>query len=237
MGDKPTLTAALDAALDPAVAGAEQNKAVMAQLWTPIVGPLQENIQTQLDDGAAKAKTAASDAVTAAVTDAVNQAVAAGQVPATAAQAVIDQKVADALPGAEAEALKAVADKAHATVADGSVSVDWADDAQRTYWVDKLVPDIADEIAKGSSEASSGSSDSVSDTSFLNGADAALTRPFMVGFTQAIDVIYWVGFGVLMLAFVLSWFFKAPPLRTRSALQERADDAGFTATGTIRVQS
>jgi len=36
---------------------------------------------------------------------------------------------------------------------------------------------------------------------------------------------------------VLSWFFKAPPLRTRSALQERADDAGFTATGTIRVQS
>ncbi|MBW8763043.1 MAG: MFS transporter [Microbacterium sp.] len=237
MGDKPTLTAALEAALDPAVAGAEQNKAVMAQLWTPIVGPLQENIQTQLDDGAAKAKTAASDAVTTAVTDAVNQAVAAGQVPAGAAQTVIDQKVAEALPAAEAEALRAVADKAHASVVDGAVSVDWSDDTQRTYWVDKLVPDIAEEIGKGTSDASSGSSDSVSDTSFLNGADAALTKPFMVGFTQAIDVIYWVGFGVLMLAFVLSWFFKAPPLRTRSALQERADEAGFTATGTIKVQS
>ena len=237
MGDKPTLTAALDAALDPEVAGAEQNKAVMAQLWTPIVGPLQENIQTQLDEGATTAKAAASDAVTAAVTDAVNQAVAAGQVPASAAQTVIDQKIAEALPEAESQALQAVADKAHASVADGAVSVDWADDAQRTYWVDKLVPDIAKEINNGSSEASSGSSDSVSDTSFLNGADAALTKPFMVGFTQAIDVIYWVGFGVLMLAFVLSWFFKAPPLRTRSALQERADEAGLSETGTIKVHS
>ena len=58
----------------------------------------------------------------------------------------------------------------------------------------------------------------------------------MVGFTKAIDVIYWVGFGVLMLAFVLSWFFKAPPLRTRSALQEQADAAGVSETGTIRTQ-
>jgi EmrB/QacA subfamily drug resistance transporter len=237
MADKPTLTAALNAALDPAVAGAERNEAVMAQLWTPIVGPLQENIQSQLDDGAAKAKAAASDAVTASVTDAVNQAVAAGQIPAAAAQSVIDQKVAEATPAAEAEALQAVADKAHATVTDGSVSVDWTDEEQRTYWVDQLVPDIADEIGKGTSEASDGSSSSVSDTSFLNGADAALTKPFMVGFTQAIDVIYWVGFGVLMLAFVLSWFFRAPPLRTRSALQERADEAGLSETGTIKVQS
>lgn len=237
MGDKPTLTAALNAALDPAVAGAEQNKAVMKQLWTPIVGPLQENIQSQLDDGAAKAKTAASEAMTSAVTDSVNQAVAAGQLPAAAAQGVIDQKVAEALPDAESQALQAVADKAHASVTDGSVSVDWSDEAQRTYWVDKLVPDIAKELDEGTSDASSGTSSSVSDTSFLNGADAALTKPFMVGFTQAIDVIYWVGFGVLMLAFVLSWFFKAPPLRTRSALQERADEAGLSETGTIKVHS
>jgi hypothetical protein len=98
------------------------------------------------------------------------------------------------------------------------------------------VPNIVKEIDKGTSKASSGSSSSVSDTSFLNGADPVLTKPFMVGFTQAIDVIYWVGFGVLMLAFVLSWFFKAPPLRTRSALQEQADDAGVSETGTIRTQ-
>ena len=237
MADKPTLTAALNAALDPAVAGKEQNTAVMKQLWTPITGPLQQNIQTQLDKGATGAKAAAGQAVTQKVTEGVNQAVAAGQIPAAAAQTVIDQKVAEATPAAEAAALQAVADKAHATVQDGKVVVDWSAKAQRTYWVDQLVPNIVKELDKSSSKASSGSSSSVSDTSFLNGADPVLTKPFMVGFTKAIDVIYWVGFGVLMLAFVLSWFFKAPPLRTRSALQERADDAGVSETGTIRVQS
>nr|WP_204965035.1 MDR family MFS transporter [Microbacterium dextranolyticum] len=236
MADKPTLTAGLNAALDPAVAEAPHNKAVMTQLWAPIVEPLQQNVQTQLDEGAAKAKTAASDVVTRQVTDAVNQAVAAGQLPASAAQTVIDQKVAEALPGAEAQALQTVADQAHASVVGGTVSVDWSDAGQRTYWVDTLVPGIADTLDSAGSGGSGGASTSVSDTSFLNGADPALTAPFMVGFTQAVDVIYWVGFGVLMLAFVLSWFFRAPPLRTRSALQERADKAGVSDTGTIGVQ-
>jgi EmrB/QacA subfamily drug resistance transporter len=237
MADKPTLTSALNAALDPAVAGEKKNQAVMKQLWDPIVGPLEANIQTQLDKGTAEAKAAAGKAVTDAVTAGVNQAVAAGQLPAAAAQSVIDQKVAEATPAAEAKALQTVADKAHGTVQDGKVVVDWSDKDQRSYWVDQLVPNIVKDIDKGSSNASSGSNSSVSDTSFLNGADPALTKPFMVGFTKAIDVIYWVGFGVLMLAFVLTWFFTAPPLRTRSALQERADAAGVSETGTIRVQS
>ncbi|MBS1672525.1 MAG: MFS transporter [Actinobacteria bacterium] len=237
MADKPTLTAALNAALDPAIADKPQNKAVMKQLWTPIVGPLTQNIQAQLDKGVTQAKAGAAQAVTQKVTEGVNAAVAAGQLPAAAAQGVIDQKVAEATPAAESAALQAVADKANASVKGDTVSVDWSNKDQRTHWVDQLVPNIVKEIDKGTSKASSGSSSSVSDTSFLNGADAALTKPFMVGFTQAIDVIYWVGFGVLMLAFVLSWFFKAPPLRTRSALQEQADDAGVTETGTIRTQS
>ena len=236
MADKPTLTAALNAALDPAVAGKEHNKGVMKQLWSPIVGPLQTNIQTQLDKGAAGAKTAADKAVTEKVTAGVEQAVAAGQVPAAAAQTVIDQQVAAATPAAEAAALQAVADQAHASVKDGAVVVDWSNQAQRSHWVDTLVPSITKELDKASSKGSSGSNSTVSDTSFLNGADSSLTKPFMVGFTKAIDVIYWVGFGVLMLAFVLSWFFKAPPLRTRSALQEQADDAGFSETGSIRTQ-
>ncbi len=131
MADKPTLTAALNAALDPAVAGKEQNKAVMKQLWSPIVGPLQTNIQSRLDKGTAAAKAAADKAVTEKVTAGVEQAVAAGQVPAAAAQSVIDQQVAEATPAAEAAALQAVADKAHATVKDGAVVVDWSDQAQR----------------------------------------------------------------------------------------------------------
>jgi EmrB/QacA subfamily drug resistance transporter len=236
MADKPTLTAALDAALDPSVAGKAQNKGVMKQLWEPIVGPLEKSIQSQLDKGTAQAKDAAAQAVTAQVTAGVNAAVAAGQLPAAAAQGVIDQKVAEATPVAQDAALKAVADKAHGTVQDGAVVVDWSDKAQRTYWVDQLVPEMKKTLDKGDSKASSGSSTSVSDTSFLNGASPALTKPFMTGFTQAIVVIYWVGVGVLLLAFVLSLFFKAPPLRRVSALQEQADAAGISETGTIKVQ-
>lgn len=35
--------------------------------------------------------------------------------------------------------------------------------------------------------------------------------------------IYWVGLGVIALAFVLALFFRPPPLRRTSALQEAAD--------------
>jgi hypothetical protein len=35
--------------------------------------------------------------------------------------------------------------------------------------------------------------------------------------------IYWVGLGVMLLAFMFTWFFKVPPLRTRSALEEKSD--------------
>ena len=51
------------------------------------------------------------------------------------------------------------------------------------------------------------------------------TRQFLTGFNASVVTIYWVGLGVMLLAFVLTWFFRVPPLRTRSALQERADGA------------
>jgi hypothetical protein len=59
----------------------------------------------------------------------------------------------------------------------------------------------------------------------------------MIGFIQGLVTLYWVGLGVILLAFVLTWFFKVPPLRARSALQEQADKAGLTETGTIRTHS
>jgi hypothetical protein len=118
-----------------------------------------------------------------------------------------------------------------------TVSVDWADRAQRTYWVDQLVPTLQDEIKKKADDASGSSSTTVNDTSFLTGADATLSKPFMIGFIQGLVTLYWVGLGVILLAFVLTWFFKVPPLRARSALQEQADKAGLTETGTIRTHS
>ena len=243
--DKANLSAALDAALDPATSSKADNAAIMKQQWSAVVGPLTENVQKQLDKGLAeadaKAKAAASEAVTQKVTEGVNQAVAAGQLPAEAAPAVIAQKVAEATPVAESAAheqvLKAVAEKAHAGVQGDKVAVNWADHDQRTYWVDQLVPTLQDEIKKKESDASgSGSSGTaVNDTSFLTGADAALSKPFMIGFIQGLVTLYWVGFGVILLAFVLTWFFKVPPLRARSALQEQADKVGMTETGSIRT--
>ncbi len=146
-----------------------------------------------------------------------------GAVPAAAAQGIIDQQVAAANPAAESAALTAVADQAHASVQDGTVSVDWSDASQRSYWVDELTPALAKEIGKGGESDSAATS--TNDTSFLTGADSRLTRPFMAGFNASSVTIYWVGLGVILLAFVLTWFFKVPPLRQRSALQEQHDAA------------
>ncbi|WP_165066664.1 MDR family MFS transporter [Marisediminicola senii] len=68
------------------------------------------------------------------------------------------------------------------------------------------------------------------DTSFLNTSDPALAAPFLAGFADAAVTCFWVALGVVLLAFVLSFFLKATPLRQKSALQEVADaDAALLA--------
>lgn len=62
------------------------------------------------------------------------------------------------------------------------------------------------------------------DTSFLTSADPRLSAPFLIGFSNASVVVYWISFWILAVAFVLSWFLKATPLRQKSALQEAADE-------------
>ncbi|NYG97766.1 EmrB/QacA subfamily drug resistance transporter [Schumannella luteola] len=185
LSNEKTLTAGLSAALDPKVADASENAAVMKQIWNKVVDPAKQGIQAQLDAGTQQALAAA--------------------------------------PGApEALVLAGVADKAHASVIDGKVAVDWSDKAQRDFYVAQLEPKIHDQLAKADT-ASSSSDSSSSDTSFLKGADPRLTRPFLGGFNDSAVIVFWVGFGVIVLAFILTWFFKVPPLRQRSALQERAD--------------
>ncbi|CAN5332570.1 MDR family MFS transporter [soil metagenome] len=62
------------------------------------------------------------------------------------------------------------------------------------------------------------------DTSFLNGSDPRLSAPFLEGFSNATVTVYWVALAVVAIAFVLSFFLKAAPLRAKSALQENADN-------------
>ena len=223
MSDRDTLTSALNAALDPAVADAPENAAIMKQLWDPVVEPMQKGIQDQLDSGVKQAEAQATKAVADQVTAAVQAQVDAGALPSEMAQSVIDQQVAAALPEAQQQALEAVAEKAHASVNGDGVAVDWSDSAQRKYWVNELSGKLVQQVKEGDTSATDHANGSISDTSFLTGADPRLSKPFMVGFTQSAVTIYWVGFSVLLAAFVLSWFFRVPPLRQRSALQERAD--------------
>jgi len=61
------------------------------------------------------------------------------------------------------------------------------------------------------------------DTSFLIGADPRLSDPFLVGFSNASISVYWICLVVAIIAFVLSWFLKTPPLRQKSGIEELAD--------------
>lgn len=221
MGNKADLTAGLNAAMNPSVASAPHNRGVMKQIWTPIVNPVKKNIQSGLDKGTEQAKAAADKAVTAKVTEAVQAQVAAGRVPQQAAESVIAQQVASVKPQAEEQALTAASEKAHASVDNGRLVVDWSDKSQREYWVDQVAPKLSDKFHDAAKKSkSSTSSDATNDTSFLKGADSVLSKPFMKGFTASAVAIYRVGLAVIALAFILTWFFKVPPLRQTSAMQE-----------------
>jgi EmrB/QacA subfamily drug resistance transporter len=69
------------------------------------------------------------------------------------------------------------------------------------------------------------------DTQFLTTADHRLAAPFLHGFADATVTVFWVSLIVVLVAFVLSFFLKATPLRQKSALQEVADaDEAILAT-------
>lgn len=152
-GRTDVLRAALDAALDPAVATAPQNARIMDQVYEGLVDP----VITQLPAG-----------------------------------------------------------------------VDLADDQARSGVLDTLVPQVQDALAGAAGSPVGASLDG--DTSFLTGADPRLSAPFLEGFASAATTVYAVCLAVVLVAFVLSFFLKAPPLRTKSAIEEVADaDAAIAA--------
>ena len=58
------------------------------------------------------------------------------------------------------------------------------------------------------------------DSSFLNTADPRLAAPFLDGFSNATTGPFWAALVVVLVALVLALFFKAPPLRQKSAMEE-----------------
>jgi len=76
----------------------------------------------------------------------------------------------------------------------------------------------------------SGSSGSLSDTSFLKGLDPAITHPFKVGFSNSIDLIFLIAAGIILIAVVVVSLLPELPLRQMSGVQARqqqADDAAL----------
>lgn len=212
--NKATLTSALDAAFDPTVASAPANKAIMKTIYSPIVTKVTDETTASIKEGLTKAK----DAATQAVADKV----AAGEIPATMQAAATAQAVA----GAQAEATKQITAKIPVArvASDDTVSLDFSDATERASFTENLADTLQDQFKKGNS-SSAVSSSSLDDTAFLVGADHRLSKPFLVGFNSSAVTVYWAAMGVVLLAFVLALFFKTPPLRGKSALQEAADTA------------
>jgi hypothetical protein len=211
--DRATLTDALDAALDPTVASAPANEKIMSGIYTPIVSKIVEGTTTQLQAGVKQAQDAATQAVT--------EQVAAGRIPASAQAAATQTAVAQAITAATTQIQQQV--PVARVSSDGTVSLDFSDAAQRAAFVDTAATTIEDQFTAGDENTSIGGS-TLDDTSFLVGADARLTKPFLVGFNSSATTVYWTAMGVVLLAFVLSLFFRTPPLRSKSALQEAADE-------------
>jgi EmrB/QacA subfamily drug resistance transporter len=136
------------------------------------------------------------------------------QAQAQAHQAGVQQAVAQGVPQAVAEQ-KVPAEP-----------IDFSNADQRKQVVDAVVPTVADKLKTTNSGSNSAD---VNDTSFLNDADPRLAQPFLVAFNASAVTVYWVAMIVVLIAFVLSLFFKTPPLRAKSALQEAADDAADAA--------
>jgi EmrB/QacA subfamily drug resistance transporter len=84
----------------------------------------------------------------------------------------------------------------------------------------KQIVDLYTSAAQGGGSDLTGSL--AGNTSFLNGAAPELKAPFVEGFAVAAQSVYSVAIVVAAVAFVLSWFVKAEPLRSGSGHQEAA---------------
>jgi len=95
----------------------------------------------------------------------------------------------------------------------------------------QVVDSVLAKITPGSTGGGGATTSLDGNTSFLNNANHALAAPFLNGFSDAMVRGFWVSLIVVLVAFILSFFLKATPLRQKSAIQEVADqDAAILAT-------
>ena len=104
-------------------------------------------------------------------------------------------------------------------------------DLSNTTTRHQVVDSVLAKITPGSTGGGNASASLDGNTSFLTNANHALAAPFLSGFSDAMVRGFWVSLVVVLVAFILSFFLKATPLREKSAIQEVADqDAAILAT-------
>jgi MFS family permease len=91
----------------------------------------------------------------------------------------------------------------------------------------KAATEIPNQLAKaGVPPTKVGGSFSLNDTSGIKALPDAIKHPILVGFSNAMDLVFLVGAAVLVIAFILSLAMKEVPLRTVSGQQARAAETG-----------
>ena len=63
----------------------------------------------------------------------------------------------------------------------------------------------------------------MSDSSFIQQLDPQLAKPFLVGFSEAMDLVFLIGSAVMVIAFIVVWFLPHVELRSGSAYQHRGE--------------
>jgi EmrB/QacA subfamily drug resistance transporter len=80
--------------------------------------------------------------------------------------------------------------------------------------------------------ATSGSTSPLNDSSFIGHLDPRLARPFIVGFAEAIDTVFLLAAGVLLVAWVVVWFLPEEKLSMVSGLQAQRENAAAQSAAT-----
>ncbi|NHA67453.1 MDR family MFS transporter [Phycicoccus flavus] len=94
---------------------------------------------------------------------------------------------------------------------------------------DNQVASALQQAAQSGDTGATASSGVLSDSSFLSGLDPELAKPFLIGFSDAMDLVFLVGAIVMVAGFLVMLFLPNVELRGGSAYSERNEAAGRAA--------
>jgi EmrB/QacA subfamily drug resistance transporter len=75
--------------------------------------------------------------------------------------------------------------------------------------------------AQAGGRGGGGALNPLSDSSFIQQLDPRLAKPFLIGFSQAMDLVFLIGSAVMIIAFIVVWFLPHVELRSGSAYDSR----------------